>query len=161
MDHLKALVEAAGSNMECLLKVVVWLKDQVIRNPSTASTAATSEARRRDQQEPHAGRPHTDGLPLEIHAIAMSPTSESVRWASAAARIAGRATAARRWWRRKDLGRQPPLAQLIDEGDNLGSIAGPPRSVPRRADRPRCRADRRPCACALTSSILSLACALK
>lgn len=28
MDHLKALMEAAGSNMECLLKVVVWLKDQ-------------------------------------------------------------------------------------------------------------------------------------
>lgn len=28
MDHLKSLVEAAGSNMECLLKVVVWLKDQ-------------------------------------------------------------------------------------------------------------------------------------
>jgi 2-iminobutanoate/2-iminopropanoate deaminase len=28
MDHLKALLEAAGSNMDCLLKVVVWLKDQ-------------------------------------------------------------------------------------------------------------------------------------
>jgi 2-iminobutanoate/2-iminopropanoate deaminase len=28
MDHLKALVEAAGSNMDCLLKVIVWLKDQ-------------------------------------------------------------------------------------------------------------------------------------
>ncbi len=28
MDHLKALVEAAGSNMNCLLKVIVWLKDQ-------------------------------------------------------------------------------------------------------------------------------------
>jgi 2-iminobutanoate/2-iminopropanoate deaminase len=28
MDHLRALVEAAGSNMDCLLKVVVWLKDQ-------------------------------------------------------------------------------------------------------------------------------------
>jgi 2-iminobutanoate/2-iminopropanoate deaminase len=28
MDHLKSLVEAAGSNMNCLLKVVVWLKDQ-------------------------------------------------------------------------------------------------------------------------------------
>jgi 2-iminobutanoate/2-iminopropanoate deaminase len=28
MDHLKALVEAAGSNMDCLLKVNVWLKDQ-------------------------------------------------------------------------------------------------------------------------------------
>lgn len=28
MDHLKNLVEAAGSNMDCLLKVIVWLKDQ-------------------------------------------------------------------------------------------------------------------------------------
>ncbi|MGZ4740456.1 MAG: RidA family protein, partial [Ilumatobacteraceae bacterium] len=28
MDHLKSLVEAAGSNMDSLLKVVVWLKDQ-------------------------------------------------------------------------------------------------------------------------------------
>ena len=28
MDHLKSLVEGAGSNMDCLLKVVVWLKDQ-------------------------------------------------------------------------------------------------------------------------------------
>ena len=28
MDHLKRLVEAAGSNMDCLLKVNVWLKDQ-------------------------------------------------------------------------------------------------------------------------------------
>ena len=28
MDHLQALLEAAGSNMDCLLKVVVWLKDQ-------------------------------------------------------------------------------------------------------------------------------------
>jgi 2-iminobutanoate/2-iminopropanoate deaminase len=28
MDHMKALLEAAGSNMDCLLKVIVWLKDQ-------------------------------------------------------------------------------------------------------------------------------------
>ena len=28
MDHMKQLVEAAGSNMDCLLKVIVWLKDQ-------------------------------------------------------------------------------------------------------------------------------------
>ena len=28
MEHLKRLVEAAGSNMDCLLKVIVWLKDQ-------------------------------------------------------------------------------------------------------------------------------------
>ena len=28
MDHLKQVVEASGSNMDCLLKVIVWLKDQ-------------------------------------------------------------------------------------------------------------------------------------
>ncbi len=28
MDHMKRLVEAAGSNMDCLLKVIVWMKDQ-------------------------------------------------------------------------------------------------------------------------------------
>ena len=28
MDNLKKLVEAAGSNMDCLLKVIVWLRDQ-------------------------------------------------------------------------------------------------------------------------------------
>jgi 2-iminobutanoate/2-iminopropanoate deaminase len=28
MTHMKRLVEAAGSNMDCLLKVNVWLKDQ-------------------------------------------------------------------------------------------------------------------------------------
>ena len=28
MDHMKMLVEAAGSIMDCLLKVIVWLKDQ-------------------------------------------------------------------------------------------------------------------------------------
>ena len=28
MENMKKLVEAAGSNMDCLLKVNVWLKDQ-------------------------------------------------------------------------------------------------------------------------------------
>jgi len=28
MDNLKTLVEASGSNMNCLLKVMVWLKEQ-------------------------------------------------------------------------------------------------------------------------------------
>jgi 2-iminobutanoate/2-iminopropanoate deaminase len=28
MDNMRKLVEAAGSNMDCLLKVVVWLRDQ-------------------------------------------------------------------------------------------------------------------------------------
>ena len=38
MDHMKKLVEAAGSNMDCLLKVIVWLKDQ--RQPMTLVSAA-------------------------------------------------------------------------------------------------------------------------
>ena len=28
MDNMKRLVEAAGSSMDCLLKVIVWLRDQ-------------------------------------------------------------------------------------------------------------------------------------
>ena len=28
IDNLKTLMEAAGSNMDCLLKVMVWLNDQ-------------------------------------------------------------------------------------------------------------------------------------
>jgi 2-iminobutanoate/2-iminopropanoate deaminase len=28
LDNLKKLTEAAGSNMDCLLKVIVWLRDQ-------------------------------------------------------------------------------------------------------------------------------------
>ena len=28
MNHMKIALEAAGSNMDCLLKVTVWLKDQ-------------------------------------------------------------------------------------------------------------------------------------
>ena len=28
MDNMKRLVEVAGSNMDCLLKVIVWLRDQ-------------------------------------------------------------------------------------------------------------------------------------
>jgi enamine deaminase RidA (YjgF/YER057c/UK114 family) len=34
MDHLKELLEAAGSNMDCLLKVIVWLKDRRCRKNS-------------------------------------------------------------------------------------------------------------------------------
>lgn len=33
MKHLKLLLEAGGSNMDCLLKVVVWLKDQSKMGP--------------------------------------------------------------------------------------------------------------------------------
>jgi enamine deaminase RidA (YjgF/YER057c/UK114 family) len=49
MDHLKKLVEAAGSNMDCLLKVIVWPMTSASRRSSTASIAAISAAPMRCQ----------------------------------------------------------------------------------------------------------------
>ena len=74
MDHLKRLVEAAGSNMDCLLKVIVWLKDQrqqeefdrIYRSYFTGS--ATLPARTRMQ----AGRTPLD-CGLEVEAIGYVP----------------------------------------------------------------------------------------
>jgi len=74
MDHLKALVEAAGSNMDCLLKVIVWLKDQrqqeefdrVYRTYFTSTE--TLPARTRMQ----AGRTPLD-CGLEVEAIGYVP----------------------------------------------------------------------------------------
>jgi 2-iminobutanoate/2-iminopropanoate deaminase len=74
MDHLKALVEAAGSNMDCLLKVIVWLKDQRQQEEfdriyrSYFSSAATLPARTRMQ----AGRTPLD-CGLEVEAIGYVP----------------------------------------------------------------------------------------
>jgi len=70
MDHLKALVEAAGSNMDCLLKVVVWLKDQTDQEAFDRiyrgyfSSAETLPTRTRMQ----AGRTPMD-CALEVDAI--------------------------------------------------------------------------------------------
>ncbi len=63
MDHLKALVEAAGSTMDCLLKVIVWLKDQT-RQEMLRPHLPQLFHQRRDAAgaHPHAGRPHADGL---------------------------------------------------------------------------------------------------
>jgi 2-iminobutanoate/2-iminopropanoate deaminase len=74
MDHLKALVEAAGSNMDCLLKVIVWLKDQSQQEIFDRiyrryfSSQATLPARTRMQ----AGRTPMD-CGLEVEAIAYVP----------------------------------------------------------------------------------------
>jgi 2-iminobutanoate/2-iminopropanoate deaminase len=74
MDHLKSLVEAAGSNMDCLLKVVVWLKDQSDQEAfdriyrSYFSGQDTLPTRTRMQ----AGRTPMD-CALEIDAIAYVP----------------------------------------------------------------------------------------
>ena len=76
MDHLKMLVEAAGSNMDCLLKVIVWLKDQRQQESfdriyrSYFSSSATLPARTRMQ----AGRTPMD-CGLEVEAIGYVPNS--------------------------------------------------------------------------------------
>lgn len=74
MDHLKALVEAAGSNMDCLLKVIVWLKDQRQQEAfdriyrTYFSSAEALPARTRMQ----AGRTPMD-CALEVEAIGYVP----------------------------------------------------------------------------------------
>jgi len=74
MDHLKKLVEAAGSNMDCLLKVIVWLKDQRDQEQfdriyrSYFSSQDTLPARTRMQ----AGRTPMD-CGLEVDAIGYVP----------------------------------------------------------------------------------------
>jgi 2-iminobutanoate/2-iminopropanoate deaminase len=75
MDHLKALVEAAGSNMDCLLKVIVWLKDQRDQETfdriyrSYFSNTAALPSRTRMQ----AGRTPMD-CGLEVEAIGFVPS---------------------------------------------------------------------------------------
>lgn len=74
MDHMKTLVEAAGSNMDCLLKVIVWLKDQRQQEEfdriyrSYFSSTETLPARTRMQ----AGRTPMD-CGLEVEAIGYVP----------------------------------------------------------------------------------------
>jgi len=74
MDHMKALVEAAGSNMDCLLKVIVWLKDQAKQEEfdliyrTYFSSQEALPARTRMQ----AGRTPMD-CALEVEAIAYVP----------------------------------------------------------------------------------------
>jgi 2-iminobutanoate/2-iminopropanoate deaminase len=74
MDHLKMLTEAAGANMDCLLKVIVWLKDQRQQEEFDRiyrgyfSSAAALPARTRMQ----AGRTPMD-CGLEVEAIGYVP----------------------------------------------------------------------------------------
>lgn len=74
MEHMKALLESAGSNMDCLLKVIVWLKDQRDQEDfdriyrAYFSNQEALPARTRMQ----AGRTPMD-CALEIEAIAYVP----------------------------------------------------------------------------------------
>lgn len=74
MNHMKALVEGAGSTMDCLLKVSVWLKDQTQQETFDRiyrryfTSPATLPARTRIQ----AGRMPMD-CGLEVEAIGYVP----------------------------------------------------------------------------------------
>lgn len=74
LDHLKRIAEAAGSNMDCLLKVNVWLKDQTKMEEfdriyrTYFSRTDTLPARTRIQ----AGRTPMD-CELEVEAIGYIP----------------------------------------------------------------------------------------
>ncbi len=96
MDNMKKLVEAAGSNMDCLLKVIVWLRDQrdaeefdrVYRTYFTSRE--TLPARTRIQ----AGRTPMD-CGLEVEAIGYVPRKRA-RKAGAARRPKGVRSARRK-----------------------------------------------------------------
>jgi 2-iminobutanoate/2-iminopropanoate deaminase len=74
MDNMKKLVEAAGSNMDCLLKVIVWMKDQRQQEEfdriyrTYFSSSATLPARTRMQ----AGRTPMD-CGLEVESVGYVP----------------------------------------------------------------------------------------
>ena len=81
MDNLKKLVEASGSNMDCLLKVIVWLKDQKQQEQfdriyrSYFSSQETLPARTRMQ----AGATPM-GCALEVEAIGYVPKPAADPW---------------------------------------------------------------------------------
>ncbi|WP_458096117.1 RidA family protein [Roseomonas sp. WA12] len=78
MDHMKRLMEAAGSNMDCLLKVIVWLKDQtqqeafdrIYRRYFSSNEALPARTRMQ------AGRTPMD-CALEVEAIGYVPSSRA------------------------------------------------------------------------------------
>jgi 2-iminobutanoate/2-iminopropanoate deaminase len=84
MDHVKQVVEAAGSNMDCLLKVIVWLKDQtkaeafdrIYRTYFSSTEALPTRTRMQ------AGRTPMD-CELEVEAIGYIPGAS---WAAAPAK---------------------------------------------------------------------------
>jgi 2-iminobutanoate/2-iminopropanoate deaminase len=100
MDHVKQVAEAAGSNMDSLLKVIVWLKDQTQAEAfdriyrTYFSSPETLPTRTRMQ----AGRTPMD-CELEVEAIGFIPGgswSAPARAGKKRAKPAGNRTAKRR-----------------------------------------------------------------
>jgi len=91
LDNMKKLVEAAGSNMDCLLKVIVWLRDQrdseefdrIYRTYFTSRE--TLPARTRIQ----AGRTPLD-CGLEVEAIGYVPKKRARKTVATQGRKSGR-----------------------------------------------------------------------
>lgn len=89
MDNMKKLVEAAGSNMDCLLKVIVWMKDQRQQEEfdriyrTYFSSSATLPARTRMQ----AGRTPMD-CGLEVEAVGYVPQRRRKPARKAATKVA-------------------------------------------------------------------------
>jgi hypothetical protein len=114
MDHVKGVVEAAGSNMDCLLKVIVWLKDQtkaeafdrIYRAYFSSPEALPTRTRMQ------AGRTPMD-CELEVEAIGYIPGETwgaPVRTQRAAKARKGREEARKRWCARGAGPREaPPL----------------------------------------------------
>lgn len=97
MDNMKKLMEAAGSNMDCLLKVIVWLKDQSQSEVFDRiyreyfSSPETWPARTRMQ----AGRTPLD-MGLEVDAVGYVPARRAAKKKAASRRLAKKPARARR-----------------------------------------------------------------
>ena len=91
MDNMKKLVEAAGSNMDCLLKVIVWLRDQ--RDAEEFDRIYRTYFSRREalpaRTRIQAGRTPMD-CGLEVEAIGYVPKKRARKSAPARKRKAGR-----------------------------------------------------------------------
>lgn len=102
MDNMKTLMEAGGSNMDCLLKVIVWLRDQTQSESFDRvyreyfSSPETWPARTRMQ----AGRTPLD-MGLEVDAVGYVPHRAASRRTFAAKKGRAKKVAAKKSVRKK------------------------------------------------------------
>jgi 2-iminobutanoate/2-iminopropanoate deaminase len=93
MDNMEKLVEAAGSNMDCLLKVIVWLRDQhdAAEFDRIYRTYFTSRETLPTRTRMQAGRTPMD-CGLEVEAIGYVPRRSTRKTAPARKRRGGRSS---------------------------------------------------------------------
>jgi 2-iminobutanoate/2-iminopropanoate deaminase len=104
MDNMKKLMEAAGSNMDCLLKVIVWLRDQSQSEVFDRiyreyfSSPETWPARTRMQ----AGRTPLD-MGLEVDAVGYVPQRASTKRKVTAKKASAKKAVAKRAAKKKSM----------------------------------------------------------